>query len=358
MITATIGRSGGELLGKKLKDLGYDDSVIPDMIATITYPEEHTPLFDSQLGLLKIGKKVQAGASEKEKKELLSEWLDKYGSIPANFCDDPWTEKDALVQLDNALTKDCAKEFILAEQNHEKRIRESKVLLKKIDNKEVSALAHAVAEGTYLNEFRKNVFCKTSVAYRPIFQRIAELGGSTNWRDCFFVRAGEMIELLEGKKISIPELVKNRQAVGVYRTKTAVNKMIDQEIVNGFVAYIESVHGSTGGMTEAAAFVNGHSANKGIVRGIVRIILGSKDFHKLSPGEILVTTMTSVDFVPVMERAAAFVTNEGGITSHASIVAREMNKPCIIGTKNATQVLKDGDMVEVDADNGVVRIIK
>ena len=83
-----------------------------------------------------------------------------------------------------------------------------------------------------------------------------------------------------------------------------------------------------------------------------------KDFYKLNRGDILVTTMTSVDFVPVMEKAGAFVTNEGGITSHASIVAREMNKPCIIGTQNATQVLRDGDLVEVDADKGIVKIVK
>ena len=307
---------------------------------------------------VEIGKKVQIGISEKEKEVLLNDWLGKYGSIPANFCDDPWNESDALSQLNNALTKDCAKEFISAEQNHTKRIEDSKILLKKIDNNEVTALAHAVAEGTYLNEFRKNVFCKTSVAYRPIFKKIAELGGSTNWRDCFFMRSTEMTELLEGKKIFIPKLIKQRGAVGVYRTEKAINKMLDQDVVNGFVEYIESMHGSNNAKVEGVTSVKGHSANKGKVKGIVKIILGSKDFHKLNPGEILVTTMTSVDFVPVMERAAAFVTNEGGITSHASIVAREMNKPCIIGTKNATQILKDGDMVEVDANNGVVKILK
>ena len=104
--------------------------------------------------------------------------------------------------------------------------------------------------------------------------------------------------------------------------------------------------------------IRGFSASAGRVRGIVKIILDSKDFHKLLPGEILVTIMTSVDFVPVMEKASAFITNEGGITSHAAIVSREMNKPCIIGTKIATRVLKDGDLVEVDANKGVVRIIK
>lgn len=64
------------------------------------------------------------------------------------------------------------------------------------------------------------------------------------------------------------------------------------------------------------------------------------------------------DFLPAMKKAVAFVTDEGGITCHAAIIAREMGKPCIIGTKNATRILKDGDFVEVDAENGVVKILK
>jgi len=59
-----------------------------------------------------------------------------------------------------------------------------------------------------------------------------------------------------------------------------------------------------------------------------------------------------------MKKAAAFVTDEGGITCHAAIVARELKKPCIIGTKIATQALKDGDEVEVDADKGAVKLLK
>jgi pyruvate,water dikinase len=68
--------------------------------------------------------------------------------------------------------------------------------------------------------------------------------------------------------------------------------------------------------------------------------------------------MTTPNYLIAMKRAVAFVTDEGGITCHAAIVAREMQKPCIIGTKIATQVLKDGDLVEVDANKGIVKIIK
>ncbi len=104
--------------------------------------------------------------------------------------------------------------------------------------------------------------------------------------------------------------------------------------------------------------LTGTGAYPGKVTGVVRIVLSNNDFHTFLPNEILVTSTTRPDYVPVMQKAAAFITNEGGLLSHAAIMAREMKKPCIIGTKLATQVLKNGDMVEVDAEKGIVRIIK
>jgi pyruvate,water dikinase len=74
-------------------------------------------------------------------------------------------------------------------------------------------------------------------------------------------------------------------------------------------------------------------------------------------GAILITTLTSPDFVFAMRKALAVVADTGGIGSHAAITSRELNKPCIVGTKIATKVFKDGDMVEVDAEKGIVRII-
>ena len=69
----------------------------------------------------------------------------------------------------------------------------------------------------------------------------------------------------------------------------------------------------------------------------------------------MVATMTFPNFIPAMEKAAAIITDEGGLLSHAAIVSREMGIPCVVGTKIATQVLKDGDRVEVDANKGIVR---
>lgn len=104
--------------------------------------------------------------------------------------------------------------------------------------------------------------------------------------------------------------------------------------------------------------VRGHVAFKGKIRGRAKIVMHPNELKKVLKGDILVTQMTFPSFISAMQKAAAFVTDEGGITCHAAIVAREMKKPCIIATKNATKVLKDGDLVEVDADKGAVKIIR
>lgn len=105
-------------------------------------------------------------------------------------------------------------------------------------------------------------------------------------------------------------------------------------------------------------FVKGQVVFKGFAKGKVKILRRRDQVHTIEKGDVIVSPMTTPDFLPAMEKAAAFVTDEGGITCHAAIVAREMQKPCIIGTKIATKVLKDGDLVEVDADKGIVTIIK
>ena len=99
----------------------------------------------------------------------------------------------------------------------------------------------------------------------------------------------------------------------------------------------------------------GLSASTGRAIGPVKIVRSATEIGKVKPGDILVAVMTRPDYVVAMKKAAAIVTNEGGITSHAAIVSRELGIPCIIGTKIATEVLRDGDLVEVNANHGWVR---
>ncbi|OGF21282.1 hypothetical protein A2Y83_05000 [Candidatus Falkowbacteria bacterium RBG_13_39_14] len=104
--------------------------------------------------------------------------------------------------------------------------------------------------------------------------------------------------------------------------------------------------------------IKGSVACSGRKVGIVKIISNKDSFNKLREGEILVASMTTPDFVVIMKMAGAIVTDEGGLSCHAAIVSRELNVPCITGTKVGTKILKDGDLVEVDADKGVIKILK
>lgn len=116
--------------------------------------------------------------------------------------------------------------------------------------------------------------------------------------------------------------------------------------------YIESVD------VEQREFKGTVACPGAVIRGTAATIFNSREVAPFPAGAILVTPMTQPEYVPAMKKAKAIVTDEGGLTCHAAIVSREMGIPCIIGTKIATRLIKDGDTIEVDAQQGVVRILK
>lgn len=103
--------------------------------------------------------------------------------------------------------------------------------------------------------------------------------------------------------------------------------------------------------------ISGIVASLGIVKGLAKIVKGRKDIGKVNFGDILVAPTTHPDLMLAIRRCKAIVTDSGGITSHAAIISRELKIPCVVNTKIATQVLKDGDMVEVNANKGIVTIL-
>ena len=104
--------------------------------------------------------------------------------------------------------------------------------------------------------------------------------------------------------------------------------------------------------------LKGTTAFPGKINGKVHLVIDPKTVKDFQEGEILVAGMTRPDYLHLIKKAAAIVTDAGGMLCHAAISAREMKKPCVIGTQVATKVLNDGDLVEVDADKGIVKRIK
>lgn len=109
-----------------------------------------------------------------------------------------------------------------------------------------------------------------------------------------------------------------------------------------------------GATAKLTKILSGAPASPGLVSGLVKLVPDVKHLDKVKPGDIMVTDMTTPDFVPAMKRAAAIITNRGGLTSHAAIVSRELGVPCVVGTTTATKDLQDGMIVTVNGSSGEV----
>jgi len=103
--------------------------------------------------------------------------------------------------------------------------------------------------------------------------------------------------------------------------------------------------------------LKGYPVGSGKITGTVKIIKSKKDFGKFSKDLILVTKMTDPAWTPLIIMAKGMITDKGGRLCHAAIITREFGKVAVVGTENATKLLKDGDKVEIDADRGIVVIL-
>ncbi|RKD95409.1 phosphoenolpyruvate synthase [Halopiger aswanensis] len=124
---------------------------------------------------------------------------------------------------------------------------------------------------------------------------------------------------------------------------------------SGGVQTVDSGSAGSADSTEAGeVVVDGLGSSPGTVSGAARIVTKLDDLDKVKEGDIIVTEMTMPDMVPAMKRASGIITDEGGMTSHAAIVSRELGVPAVVGTTNATSVLEDGQVVTLDGDKGQV----
>ena len=129
----------------------------------------------------------------------------------------------------------------------------------------------------------------------------------------------------------------------------------EYEIITG--SEVKEIETNIAKAYEGEGIVNGTTAYPGKAKGKIRIVFKPEDIDDFKEGDILLTGMTRPEYLNLVKKSGAFITDAGGMLSHAAITARELKKPCIVGTEVATKVLKDGDEVEVDADNGIIKKI-
>ncbi|NUN11756.1 phosphoenolpyruvate synthase [Candidatus Micrarchaeota archaeon] len=188
---------------------------------------------------------------------------------------------------------------------------------------------------------------------------IAKQGSTTEWVEV----PEEIQEIQKLKENEITELAKYGKQIEEHYQHP---QDIEWAVENGKVYIVQSRNITTLKKHETQAsnqkqtnttsktILKGLGASPGIASGRVKIIHSAKEIDLVEKGDVLVTEMTSPDYVPAMKRAAAIVTDSGGMTCHAAIVSRELGIPAIVGSKTATSILKDGEEITVDATHGVV----
>jgi phosphoenolpyruvate synthase/pyruvate phosphate dikinase len=218
--------------------------------------------------------------------------------------------------------------------------------------KGVEEVAHIAGSSTYLKDYYKYSINKVEYYGELIFKEISQRRNVSvsDLKDC---TPHELVDIASGNPVDL-NVVHERLAISAvfyYRMDDCLLLLEGNEARNFEEKYLLPNHGN-------AQEFKGRVACVGSAKGTAKVIIGPKDFHKMQKGDILVVINTSPDFVPIMHLASAIVSEEGGLTAHVSVVSREFGIPCVVGIRGITEVIKDGSVVEVDANTGVVKVIK
>jgi len=291
-----------------------------------------------------------------ELKERCERYLKKYCWLNIEFTlGEPWNIDNFLERLKgvkNPLQR--LKELKEIEQEKKKKFQD--VLRKLSFSKNEKRLIFDIRKFVFLRTYRKNIASKAEYLIRPLFNEIAERIDLSSYEDVLYLTTDEIIAVLMNQLKVYKKLIKQRKKdfAGIGNRNSI--KIISGKKLEEYKQKWKKITQES--FEKGIKEIEGAIAYKGLAKGRVRVILDKEKMKLFKVGEILITSMTTTDFMPILYKAKAIVTDEGGITCHAAITSRELKKPCIIGTKIATKVLKDGDLVEIDANKGVVKILK
>lgn len=253
--------------------------------------------------------------------------------------------------------KDPIKELKKLKDREQDRTGELEKTLREIKaDRELRNLVYVTQAYLNLRTYRVNVVKRFHYYHLSILNEIARRL-KVSEEDITFLTYYEILDALKNKtlKKSLESLIKDRKLGFVNITWKSKSKVIAgvKNIIQAMEQY--NILAQT---PNAKREVRGNVACRGTATGTVKIVKKLSEIEKVQEGDVLVARMTTPDYMMAINKAVAIVTDEGGITCHAAIVSREFNIPCIVGTKNATQILSDGDVVEVDANEGIVRVVE
>jgi phosphohistidine swiveling domain-containing protein len=192
-----------------------------------------------------------------------------------------------------------------------------------------------------LRLYGRSRFNKTHELINPLFLEIAKRFSLTV-KELKFLTPSEIKLLLQGRQLDVVNLMKQREKC--FFTHTHGHFVLHENSSLIIDDRIESEE------------IKGQGTFPAVYKGRVRLIKDQDDMQNVEDGDVIVLQMTTTDIIAKgLKKVGAIITDEGGLTCHAAVVSREFKIPALIGTGNATKILKDGDMVEVDTEKGMVR---
>jgi len=326
---------------------------VAEAVAVLSSSQGETVTKREQVELMKIAltaKNSSKSINDLSVVEKIKKHTAEFRWLTYGYGGPAWTEKDFQQSLDGLMKENVGERLAAIElgdvQLEEKRAFYEKKL--KFDEKEklYFKIARDFMKGKAM---RKETMSFTTFASEPLHREMAKRL-NLSLSQLRFMTAEEIRSALEDKNVD--ETILSQRA-----------KCLIYGFINNSEPAILAVGTGTGKYSSLIAEkelgdvheLRGTCACSGNAVGLVKIIQRPDDMQKMHKGDILVSYATTPDIVPAMRLAAAIITDMGGLTSHAAIVSREMNIPCVIGTKIATKVLKDGDKVSVDAAAGIVK---
>ncbi|MDD5489091.1 MAG: PEP-utilizing enzyme [Candidatus Moranbacteria bacterium] len=352
------------ILGRKLSKAQAERAFF-----IFTQPLHDSFALEQEKSILKIFQKIPKKLLEKDAKDILEKLEARYPAISRELRNHvkkyAWvfyvysgpaaTEKDFVETLKFYAKKktNAVKKLRKMENGRNKLLEEREYFFQKMKlGKKERKTVELAAEVVYLKPRRKDYQTK-SYYHLEFLQR--EIGrrlhlSLSQVRSCAFQ---EIKSSLRGRKIDVHEINKRTEYHIVVPSGKEI-KIYSGKKAKEFEKNIREERVEIGIKKE----IEGQSAFPGTARGLVKRVDIPGDMKKMKEGDILVSTATTPSIIPAIRKAAAIVTDEGGLTCHAAIVSREFEIPCVIGTKFATKILKDGDLAAVDATTGKVKIIK
>lgn len=339
-------------LNKYLAEMGIVDVVKQvEYFILLTSPTKETMTQEEQIDFLNLLQAINNGGN---RDELIHAHYKKWRWMPYGYIGPAYELSYYQNLVDESLDKIKDTGALIAEEKnrHVKTKAEQGNLISKINLPADLGHLFAIARDIiWLKDFRKNAMFHGHYVLDMLTKEIARRLNLTHKQANHFLTAEVEEALLHGKydenvlndRIKYCVIWADEKNARYFYGKEAREKMKSIEVE-------EVVLDSSGKFT-------GTTACPGIVQGPVKIILSVEDIDKVKNGDVLVAKTTYPSYLPAMKRASAIVTEDGGITCHAAIVAREFKIPCVVGVKKVTDTLKDGEMIEVDANTGYIKKI-